>query len=121
MPDVRETFSLACAGTLTTASVDPAGGWEAPFNGQIVAVAALVGTAPTGAALILNLTKNGTVMYTTAANRPTIAISATSTVDQSVPDVSNFVAGDIINLSVPQIGSTVAGANLKLTVEYITT
>jgi hypothetical protein len=34
-----------------------------------------VGTSPTGAAILVDVLKNGTTIYTTQANRPTVAIS----------------------------------------------
>lgn len=74
-----------------------------------------VDTAPTGADLIVDIHKNGTTMFTTQGNRPTIA--ATETSDTSVaPDVVAIAAGDKITLEIDQVGSTVAGANLAATV-----
>lgn len=79
------------------------------------AIRASVGTAPTGAAIILDVNKNGTTIYTTQANRPTIPISG-FTVKSTNPDVNTFADGDYITVDVDQIGSTVAGSNLVVTV-----
>lgn len=117
MADVRQTFQFDVAGALTTSSVDR---WVAPFAGEIVGVTLSVGTAPTGAALICNLQKNGSNMFTTSGNRPTVAISATKSAALSAaPDVATFVAGDEIKLTVAQVGSTVAGSDLNVVVEYV--
>lgn len=73
-----------------------------------------VGTAPTGAALICDIHKNGTTMFTTQGNRPTIADAGTSAAI-TAPDVTSIAAGDRIELDIDQIGSTVAGSDLSLT------
>lgn len=117
MPESRQSFQLDVAGTLATSSRDS---WVAPFPGQIVGVTLSVGTAPTGAALICDLQKNGVTMFTTTANRPSVAIAATKTAAISAaPDVSAFAAGDQITLVPTQVGSTVAGADLSVVVEYV--
>lgn len=74
-----------------------------------------IGTAPTGANLIVDIHKNGTTIFTTQANRPTIVATET-TEDSSAPDVTSIVAGDKITLIVDQVGSTVKGTNLSATV-----
>lgn len=117
MADTRNAFQFDVAGALTTSSVDR---WVAPFAGEILGVALSVGTAPTGAALICNLQKNGVAMFTTAPNKPTVPIAGTKSVALSpVPDVTKFVAGDEIKLTVEQIGSTIAGSDLNVSVEYL--
>lgn len=81
----------------------------------ITEVRASVDTAPTGASLVLDIKKNGTTLYTTTANRPTIAAGATS-VTAVDPDITGIAAGDRITLAIAQVGSTVAGANLSVSV-----
>jgi len=71
-------------------------------------------TAPTGAALIADVNINGTSLWaTTQANRPTIAISATSGTGTSF-DTTTISAGDVLTLDVDQVGSTVAGGQVTL-------
>jgi hypothetical protein len=48
-----------------------------PHAGTIRSVTAAVGTAPTGATLIADVNIDGTTVFTTQANRPTIAINGT--------------------------------------------
>lgn len=67
-----------------------------------------VGKAPTGSALIFDVNKNATTIFTTQGNRPTIAISAT-TGSLAVPDVTAMAAGDVLTVDIDQIGSTYAG------------
>src|SRR5256885_15622251 len=116
MPESTQTISLRAAGALTVGVKDR---WESPFNGEVVSVAAVVGTAPTGATAILDLKKNGVTMFTTAANRPTIPISATesATEPSADPDVTTFAAGDTLTLDIIQGGATGAGSDAERTVE----
>jgi len=88
-----------------------------PFAGKISAVTAAVTTAPTGATAIIDLNKNGTTMYTTQGNRPTIAVSGTS-VTATNPDVLTWAAGDRLSIEVDQKGSSTAGANLTVCISY---
>jgi hypothetical protein len=80
----------------------------------VESVRASVNTAPTGASLIVDVNKNGTTIYTTQANRPTIT-AASNTATSNSPDVTTFAAGDYITVDVDQIGSTVAGSDLVVT------
>ncbi len=88
-----------------------------PFAGEITFVTAAVVTAPTGATAIFDLNKNGTTMYTTQANRPTIAVSGTY-VTASLPDVTTWAAGDRLSIEVDQKGSSAAGADLAIAIGY---
>jgi len=88
-----------------------------PFAGKISAVTAAVTTAPTGSTAIIDLNKNGTTMYTTQGNRPTIAVSGTS-VTATNPDVLTWAAGDRLSIEVDQKGSSTAGANLTVCISY---
>lgn len=87
----------------------------APIALIVTEIRVAVDTAPTGAALTIDVNKNGTTMYTTQANRPTIAIDGTSATATD-PDVTSIAVGDKISIDIDQIGSTVAGANLAVTV-----
>ena len=57
-----------------------------PFAGKISFITAALITAPAGASAIVDLHKNGTTMYTTQGNRPTIAAGSTY-VTATLPDV----------------------------------
>lgn len=84
-------------------------------NYTVDTVRTAVNTAPTGAALIVDVNKNGTTIYTTQTARPQIAAAANSANGNS-PAVTTYVAGDYITVDVDQVGSTVAGADLTVTV-----
>lgn len=88
-----------------------------PRAATVFNVAIAVSTAPTGAAVIVDIHLNGTTMFTTQANRPTIAVSTFNDL-AAVPDVTTISAGQYLTVDIDQIGSTVAGENLVVTVEY---
>lgn len=107
------TFSKAGAQTVQTGTLR----WYANRAITIVSVRASVGTQPTGASLIVDVNKNGTTIFTTQANRPTIAVS-TNTDLSGTPDVTTLAQGDYLTVDVDQIGSTVAGSDLTVEIEY---
>lgn len=85
----------------------------------ITGIRASVGTAPTGAAILVDVNKNGTTLFTTQGNRPTIAISGNTSGKVTNADVTSLASGDYLTVDVDQIGSTVAGADLVVQVEVI--
>lgn len=88
-----------------------------PVGVTIDGVTIGVGTAPTGASLIVDVNKNGTTVFTTQANRPTITAAAFASAEK-VPDVTAIAAGDYVSIDVDQVGSTVAGADLTAVIRY---
>jgi hypothetical protein len=91
--------------------------FPALFDMTLVGVRAAVGTAPTGADLIVDVNLNGTTVYTTQANRPTISDGSTSSTE-TVPDVTAVAAGDLLSVDIDQIGSSAAGADLVVAIEF---
>ena len=75
------------------------------------------GTAPTGASLIADINKNGVTMFTTQANRPTIAAGANSAGAVTLPDITALAAGDYVSVDIDQIGSGVAGSDLTVAIK----
>lgn len=104
-----ETFVLSRPGALVVA----AGTLQLPLSGSytLIDYRVRVGTAPTGASLIVDVNKNGTTLFTTQGNRPTVAAAA-NIASTTAPNVTTFVNGDYISVDVDQIGSTVAGSDL---------
>lgn len=121
MPETQQSFRLSADGVLTVGATKDQ--WEAPFNGEITSVAAVMSGAPAGSAVIADLKKNGTTLYTTTANRPTILAGATESATEPSPDpdVTTFVAGDTFALDILQIGSGTAGSSIDITVGYVVT
>jgi len=89
-----------------------------PFPITIVGITMACGTAPTGNSIKCDFNKNGTTIYTTQANRPTIAAGANATVSPPLPDITAFAAGDYLTMDVDQVGSTAAGADLTAMIQY---
>lgn len=88
-----------------------------PYDVTIIEVEISVGTAPTGAAAIVDVNVNGTTIFTTQTNRPEIAISGF--VDSSVTiEDDTHTDGQYLTVDVDQIGSSVAGADLTVVVRY---
>ena len=122
MADIRSIVQVESIGALTVGvGKDKV---VLPFNGEFINAAVTVGVAPTGAALVVDLLLNGVTIYTTTANRPTVAIAARVSAPANSalrPDVTKFVAGDVLSLSIITVGSTVAGTDLDVSVQFTTT
>jgi hypothetical protein len=88
---------------------------------KILGVVAAVGTAPTGASILCDVNKNGTTVFTTQGNRPSIAAAATKVSSAAVPDVTTLAAGDLLSVDIDQVGSSVAGSDLTVTVYMMVT
>jgi hypothetical protein len=104
-------------GTLTVG----AGTFKLPIAGGtflIASIAAMVGTAPTGASLILDVNKNNTTIFGTQGNRPTIA-AGTTTATVGANSVTTVTTGDAISIDIDQVGSTVAGADITIVIRLI--
>lgn len=83
---------------------------------DIVFIRAAVGTAPTGASLIVDVKNNGTTVFPgTPANAPTIPDSAFTALS-GTPDTVSVPAASYFQIAITQIGSTVAGADLVVTI-----
>lgn len=86
---------------------------------RIIDVLIYSGTAGSGgSADIIDVTLNGTTIYTTQANRPTLAQGDTGMwTEASEPEVTVLNAGDIITIDVDQVastGSAVVSVNITL-------
>lgn len=80
----------------------------------IQAVRSSVGTAPTGSSLIVDVTKSGATIFTTQANRPTIAAAANTSGKVTNMNVTSFADGEYLTVDVDQIGSATAGSDLTV-------
>lgn len=114
IPSIYQIFSVPS--TLSAGSGK--GRFYATRSLTITDVTASVGTAPTGSNIIIDVLKNGSTIFTTTANRPTI--TAGSFVDvSSIPDsgVATMASGDYLTVSIIQVGSTIPGSDLTLQIE----
>jgi hypothetical protein len=98
-----------------------------PCSGRITGVTAAVKTAPVGAALIFDINKSAasaSTIFTTQADRPTIAVSTTATTTVTAPSttaLATFAAGQTFTIDVDQVGSSTAGANAIIAISYVGT
>ena len=92
------------------------GRFYVPRAREIISVVAAVGTAPTGASILIDVNKNGTTIFTTQGNRPSVAASAFKVAAPAVPDVTSVAAGDLLSVDIDQVGSSVAGSDLTVIV-----
>ena len=83
--------------------------------GTVVDIRAYADTAPVGAAMIVDVNKNGTTVFTTQAARPTIADGANASTT-TLPAVTSVAAGDRLSIDVDQIGSGTAGSDLSVSI-----
>jgi hypothetical protein len=112
---IKTTLMFAVVGTLTVGT-DKAPTICAPCTLTIVKVKICVKTAPTGAAIIVDVNKNGTTIFTTQGGRPSIAAGDTQD-DSDTPNVTTLAEGDKLTIDIDQVGSGTAGADL--TVEIV--
>jgi hypothetical protein len=111
-PGILFTFSRA--GTLSTGA-----GTFRVYNDcgdtlTIKGVRASVGTAPTGASILVDVNIGGTTIFTTQANRPAIAASANTSGKVTNYNVTTIADGAYFTVDVDQVGSTIAGADLTV-------
>lgn len=113
--DVDKFVSFSISGDLAVES--KLHRWYPPYAITIEDMVLSVGTAPTGAAILVDVHKSGTSIFTTQGNRPTVAISGF--VDTAaVPDVTAVATSEYLTVDVDQIGSTIAGADAVLTIRF---
>lgn len=116
---LREIARVSIQGTLSAGTnVLPA--IVFPRACTIIKVTARVGTAPTGASLIIDLNKTGTSSIFSGVTRITIAAGAYSDNVTSFHATNKVLTADgYLTLDIDQIGSTIGGADFSLTIEVI--
>jgi hypothetical protein len=72
-------------------------------------------TAPTGAAIIVDVKKNGTTIFSTKPQIDATAKTSATSGTPAVLSVTSIADDDEITFDVTQVGSTIAGAGLKAT------
>lgn len=115
-PNLANPFQFPVPGTLSVV----AGAYRL-YNDTgatltIIAARASVGTAPTGQSLIVDINKNGTTIFSTQANRPTIAAGGNTSGKVTNMNTTSLAAGEYLTADVDQVGSGTAGADLMVAV-----
>jgi len=118
-------------GTVSGNFVDYFGGALAVVSGVARFVAAYSGTISAvyiaeddnGSAnsTIVDVHKNGTTIFTTQANRPSIANDDADSVASGTPDVTSFVAGDVFTIDIDAIATGASGLGIAIAMTYIYT
>lgn len=113
---VFQTFSRA--GTIGVAT-----GTQRIYNRTgrtltLTSVSASVATAPTGQSILIDVNKNGTTIFTTQSNRPTIA-AATNEDVSGTPQVAAWADGEYLTVDIDQVGTPTPGADLTVSI-YVT-
>jgi hypothetical protein len=83
------------------------------LKGRILSILAYVRTPSSGASIILDINKNGTTIWSTQANRLTIAIGSNSNTQYTF-NTTTLSQGDRLDLDVDQVGSGTSGANATI-------
>lgn len=90
-----------------------------PAAATLLGVVLAVGTAPVGAAILVDVNKSGTTVFTTQGNRPTILDGASATAAEVTNmNVTAFASGTYLTVDVDQVGSGTAGSNLTVGVRW---
>lgn len=107
-------FVFSRAGSLVTGTGTARMYNDTGFTLAIKAIRASVGTAPTGASIIVDVLIGGTTIYGTPANRPTIAAAGNTSGKNTGYSTATIADGSYFTVSIVQIGSTVPGADLTV-------
>lgn len=106
---VERTFILGASANITT-GVNKTNQITITRAGNITKAFMNAKAGPTGAALIVDINKNGTSIWNaTQANRLQIAAAATTGTQTSF-DTTALAEGDVLSIDVDQIGSTIPGS-----------
>lgn len=71
----------------------------------IAGVRASVGVAPSGLPLIIDVNRNGSSIFATQANRPSVAVGANTSGKVTTADVTSYAPGDWLTADVDQAGT----------------
>lgn len=78
----------------------------------IVGVWVSAGVVPTGADIIVDVNINGTTIYSTQANRPTVPATTNGGAISATPNTTAVAVGDYFTVDIDQIGSTIPGGRI---------
>ena len=117
---LTDVFVLACSdeSTALTTGTNKVR-FRMPYAGTLTAVRATVNTAPTGAALVVDINEAGSSVLSTKLSIDASETSSTTAATPAVISDSSLADDAEISIDIDQIGSTVAGAGLKVAL-YVT-
>jgi hypothetical protein len=97
LPGNGEAYPMFLAGAQTTGTEKL--GFMVAVAGTITDVRAYLTAAPTTSSFIVDVMKNGVTLFTTSANRPTIAATANAS-STTLPDIVSVAVGDRIRVDI---------------------
>jgi hypothetical protein len=77
-----------------------------------------VATAPTGAAIVVDVHLDGITLFTNQANRPQI-VEAANTGQSTTIENNSWADGHYLTVDIDQIGSIVAGSDMTVHIIYL--
>lgn len=80
----------------------------------IVGVWVSAGVQPTGAAILVDVNLNGSTIYSTQANRPTVPAASNGGGISATPNTTAFEQGDYLTVDIDQIGATIPGGRITV-------
>ena len=86
-----------------------------PVAFEIGAILVAVGSPPVGSALKVDVNRNGSTIFTTQSNRPTISAGQYTDLSNT-PDIATLSAGDYLTVDIDEVGSSFAGADLTVVI-----
>lgn len=93
--------------------------WVCPFYATIRDVICDSETAGSGGTSdIVDVNKNGTTIFTTQANRPTLVSGDTGMFTRGYPEVTSLQPGDILSFDLDQVAST-GSARFKIAIVVV--
>lgn len=108
----QPSWTIRIDGSLTTAT--DVAGFVVPSEATISMVYIRCQTTGTSGNTIIDVNKNGTTIFTTQANRPTLAYNDSDGIASGVPDVASFTTGDLITIDIDEVAT--GAANLDVCV-----
>jgi hypothetical protein len=115
-PNLGHTLMYSLAGTVSTGTGEARLYNDTGVPLTIRAVRASVGTAPTGASLIVDVNKGGSTIFSTQSNRPTITAGNNTSGKVTAINTTTLNDGEYVTVDVDAVGSVVAGADLVVQV-----
>lgn len=97
---VKKTYFRWFNASNIAVAVESVGVHYAEENLTIEKVVCYIKTPGTSGSTIIDIHKNGTTIFTTQANRPSVAYDDSPPKAEGVPDVTALVAGDVLTFDV---------------------
>jgi hypothetical protein len=107
-----DQIRLSMAGLLET--ITGSARWYPPATVTINSVRASVGTAPTGADILIDVNKNGSSIL----SGPVTVTAGSNASSIDTPAAAVATSADYFTVDIDQVGSTIAGSDLTVQIKY---